>query len=344
MAVVRHRDWGRHIVRYAPAVYAVDQGARYAYQQLQRYRQELQRAQQVQRYRNKPYKERKDREDAKESAPMAGGVLTNQYDARTTYRRKRGNPRRRRRWVRFSRKVKAVTRDDLPTQVVFRTTSVGVSTVAIANSQNHISFALYGSDAGTIGWDDVQAIFADAVNVAPAGTTQANLELFWKTATIDISFRNTSVANTAKIDLYTVKFKDDVDATSYSSLSNIFSNTITSYPTMSGTTTAVNAAIRGVTPFMAPMFGSMCTVTSIKSFLLGVGECGTFKYTDKKHYTMTGEVTDSMMALRKYTTGFLLIVYPADATSTGVTSINVTAERKYFFVNQFADKVTISQT
>lgn len=279
-----------------------------------------------------------------EKGMAPSGVLTSDYDVGTTYRRRRGNRRRVRRWIRFSKKVQRVARDDLPTQVAFRTTSATVATVAAANTQNHVSFALYGS-SGTVGmFDDLSAIYTDALNVAPAGTVTAALEMFWKSATMDITMRNTSVANTAKVDIYTVAFKDDIDVAAYTTLSNLFSNSITSYPTMGGTTTAINAATRGVTPFMAPMFGTLATILSVKSYLLGLGEVGTFKFSSKKHFTLTGEEAGGMMALRKCTVGFLIVVYAADASSTGVTSINVTAERKYFFVNQFADKVTISGT
>lgn len=275
---------------------------------------------------------------------MASGVLTNQYDARTTYRRHRGNPRRRRRWIRFTKKVQAVARDDLPTQVVFRTSSNVLATAAAANSQNHTSYSLYGGDGAGGSWDDLLTLFTDSLAVAPAGTIASALELFMKTAHIEITMRNIAGSNTAKVDIYTIKFKDDIDAASYNSVSSIFSNTITAYPTLGGTTTALNAAIRGVTPFMAPMFGTMCTIVSVKSYILAAGEVGTFKYVDKHHFSCQGEEVDNMAALRKYTTGFLVVAYAADAQVATATTINITAERKYFFVNQFADKITVSGT
>lgn len=128
-------------------------------------------------------------------AVQSGQGVTDHFDARVIYRKKRMPRGRRRRWRSFVKKVNTVSERDLGTQtVVFNR----LSTVSNQTSGNQIfyDFGLYGLASTQFEYNDLKKIsdlYAAADNTVSKGLAVGpSSKIIFHSGVLDVTFRNSS--------------------------------------------------------------------------------------------------------------------------------------------------------
>lgn len=215
------------------------------------------------------------------------GFITNQYDVKTTYRKRRMPRFKKRRWMRFKRKVLYAGNSLAAKQVlVFRRV---LSPTAAANSQSVTSCFLYGKGAPTdspysgvdIGAGDCQDVW-DSWQNAPAMTASNHPgKIHFTSAVLDVELGNLGgegYNNSLTVDVYHVRCRKrppeqiSVKTQGFAELFNASLNSTTMPNMSSNNTTQLDDVQSGVTPFCAPSYCKYVEILSVKKVLLSVGQ------------------------------------------------------------------------
>lgn len=247
------------------------------------------------------------------TAGVLGGTNA---DMRSIYRRKRMPKSKRKRWVRFVKKVNAVADKDLGLRtVLFNDQMTQTNSTA---KQSTLTLALYAVRNASIGYlDDLKVIGGlenEANSTAVAGDTiSANTKMLFQSAVMDITIRNTTdrlktidagnpLLNTyeaapdaaIELDIYEV-YQREI-ASDSSSLFESLTAAFAAYDDkeIGGTGTGIGIDDRGASPFE---FGAQMGRHGIKilkktKFFIPNGQTITWQVRDPKRRKMTyGELT-----------------------------------------------------
>lgn len=217
------------------------------------------------------------------STPYNGVVTTAQQDAHQQYKHKRMPRRKRRRWVKFAKKVQYVQRGDLAMQTyVFNGTCRDAT--SDASPQGFVESHLYGQEGGGAGGraqgtGDLQNL----IGLYPDGVKR---RFYFDHAVHDLTFCNTSVATNGftpalEIDVYDVVYRD---GTSSQSLYELLESTAIkgTIDTIGSTLPDINQ--RGTTLFDFSAVSSVVRMKILKKtkVFLGAGLSATYQVRDNK--------------------------------------------------------------
>lgn len=221
---------------------------------------------------------------------FSGVGVTSNYDARGVYRRRRMPRRKRRRWGRFIKKVRAVNEKDMGTRTVVMNDSV---TVTNAQSGWHCcaTLALY-PQSSTKNWLNDLNVISQLENLAnptaAAGETiDKTSKIMFKSGILDLTFRNTTyktddvtVGAPVEVDVYELMMGKDAltGATGHASLSQVFADGTTDTLNIGGVGTEVTIQSRGATPFDIPAALSRYRIKIFKKKKYFLDPGGTFTY------------------------------------------------------------------
>jgi len=268
----------------------------------------------------------------------SGQGVTNQFDRKTVYRKKRMPYRKKRQWKRFVKKVNAALLKEVGTKTIIRNTQV--SAAWADDSQQALGVVLFGKDGLTdssirAGLDDMRQIFANDPDLSNP-TSQAH----FFSGVIDFTFTNMSELvgdasnnNTGlEIDLYELVFTKYVDN---AGLASMFIQAATNTDAINMLNPAVTINVRGATPFDLPDFLAQgVRILKKTKFFLGKGEVATYQYRDPKNFKMRRDVVDNAdenFAIPYKTRGFLFVgkgIPTPDATKV-LKSLQIGCTRKY---------------
>lgn len=251
--------------------------------------------------------------------------LTNQYDKKTIYRKRRMPRRRRRRWVRFARKTNAVVRKDLGTQSFVRSTTTTLTIAAgSATAQTSASATLYGF-AGFGGDAD------DMVQLDTASSESNFNKVLMCSAVLDVTFTNNG-STTLELDVYYVICRKDVPAALYDSINGTFTSTFTKQQTLPGIgVTALLSTTRGVTPFQNSIFCSYWKVIRKTKYILTGGQTGTYQLRDPKDWVYNVDMHNNRTATRGRTKGLLFVMKSTPDNSASASSLALGTIRTYSY-------------
>lgn len=259
------------------------------------------------------FKRRKMTHGRRRKGISSGRGLTFEHDRQFMYRKKRMPRRKKRRWLRFGRKVRAVADGTLGTRTVLFN-SQKQYTLSSANQQLSKNFTLYGWSSNDTNqpWHNDIAYIMNLENTgnptAAAGVTQGkDTKVLFKSGVLDLTIRNTSYQTdtpstivaeaTAEVDLYewvmgreaeldgvnigtgTTVFKtNDYAQTEYAITDN---NAVPS-------TTIVDLENRGATPFdcTAPLGDFRIKILKKTKFFIRGGQTITYQIRDPKNRTL----------------------------------------------------------
>jgi len=202
-------------------------------------------------------------------AVSSGQGVTDHFDARLIYRKKRMPRRQRRRWTGFVKKVKSAAERDLGTQTIVFNRLLSASNNV---SGNHIltDFGLYGLASSQFEYNDLAAI-STAFNNADNTTTKGlkvgpSAKLMFQSGVLDVTFRNSSTffdgtttraASELKleVDVYEMTCRMTSAETTgiiFPNLRGMFDQDSLQEDPIGGTGTEITRSARGVTPFDFP--------------------------------------------------------------------------------------------
>jgi len=246
-------------------------------------------------------------------AVTSGQGVTDHFDARLIYRKKRMPRRQRKRWVGFVKKVKAAAERDLGTgTIVFnRTLSASNST---GGSHIMSDFGLYGLKSSQFEYNDLKAI-ADAYALADNTTTKGlkvgpTSKLLFQSGILDVTFRNSSTffdgtttrsASELKleVDVYEMTCRlssAETTGTIYNNLRGMFDSDVTQEESIGGGAAEVARSNRGVTPFDFPFSLSRYGLKIWKKtkYQLSNGDTFTYQVRDpRRHVAEMDKLTNT---------------------------------------------------
>lgn len=223
-----------------------------------------------------------------------GSGVTIQHDERRQYRKKRMPKRKRKRWVKFVKKVNAVIDKNLGDKsIVLSATMTQIVTYGI---QNYGATVLYGSrgDAAKPA-DEVAIGSADIVRIMDNENPTAgyvNKKYHFSSAVMDVTFRNTPIPennetiNQIELDLYHYIVIRKTD--NFSTPAEIYDDVAGENPP-TGAWPSLGLQILGATPFALGRAGYYLRIIKKKKVLLPAYSCTTYQIRDPKNRTFSGE-------------------------------------------------------
>lgn len=259
--------------------------------------------------------------------------VTNEYQVKTVYRRKRMPRWKKRKWVAFSKKTKAVIESQLATKTMLLNDAYDVANAA--NLQVYSAFMLYGlygtDKNGFAGNSDIKRVLQ---NFMDNGTA------VFKSAVLDITMVNKS-AYPVEVDLYHVTmWKKNDDKNLDDSITRSVAETV-----VSGGTTALSLTTRGATPFDIPQIMRQTGMRILKKvkYFLGTGNCATYQIRDPRNrrFPMSqmpaGLATNEEYTQPGWTQGLLLVHKPVAGYQNQVATLSIGCTRKYAYCQLTSD-------
>lgn len=284
--------------------------------------------------------------------------VTVQHDTRQVYSRRRMPKRKRRMWKRFVRKVQWVDEKNLGTRTVLYNVSKTFTNVASGN-HGYLALCLYGwQSANTFStWVNDIKYSCNLENRADQTaandlTVATNARMFFHSAVLDVTMRNTTTTNgvldpqaTLEVDVYqmTASKEFHIDNVVYENLTDalnigtpgIYDNNV---PALGS---AVAISTRGATPFemtkALSIFGMK--VWKKTKYYIASGATITFQIRDPKRHVFYRDKMDGLLNGGNYpgVTKWFFIVFktvPGFTIGAGVNtteSLTVGVTRKYMY-------------
>lgn len=284
------------------------------------------------RSHTKTYKKRK----------FSGTGVTRQYDHTTQYVKRRMPRRRRRRWVRFVKRVHAANGKALGTKTVIRNSTIGTSWSGVSQVALYaILYGNHGTDDGTFfcGARDLKKL-SDADNQID----QISEKMMFHSGVLDITARNMG-DNQLEVDLYTVLLRTTEEARSDPPADVAIAENVPSI----GGLTGLTLGTRGVTPFDLPQLARQgWRIVKKEKYFLAPDDTFTKQMRDpRNHFLSVGKIQGSSgdYTMSKMTKMFILVVKNVVGSSVeeNANEIQVGVTRKYMYKvmtnNQDADGV-----
>lgn len=244
----------------------------------------------------------------KRSAPFP---ITGENDARSVYKRRRMPARRRRRWVRFQRKTKAVIAKSLAPSFLVRLRGETLTTVVDKQAwyQGH---SVLGMNSSHIYFQDGNALNARVAALASGGAYAPDRFIVsgWMCETQVVN----NGGSTAYIDMYYYRTKKDVP-TNFQG--NLFGSPVAVWDVgnaqIAGNVPAGGSLIDsndyGVTPFNNSMFAKYVQITRKVRVKLGVGGVTQVETRSGKDYYIAYEDMQGKAMAKWKTEGILMVAY-----------------------------------
>lgn len=274
-------------------------------------------------------------------------VLTNQYDYKTQYVKKRMPSRKRKTWVKFVKKVAAASRADLGLKTVVFNNSITQATGGLG-SQAAYGVHLYGIRGNSpginkqIGANDVLRLFANDPSIEQ-GTGPQNPrigKLLFQSAVMDVTLRNIGTV-TSEVDIYCCIHRKDV--ISGSVIVDDFEGSALELPINGGVpNTTLDISLRGVTLFDLPtgLSQSGITVLTKKKIILQPGNTSLIQHRDPKNHVIDmNRIRQCGYGARKLTYTVIFVHKPIVGSSPeDVSDLAIGITRKYSYYEQANNK------
>lgn len=279
----------------------------------------------------------------KTKKPTATNTVTAQYDTTMQYRKKKMPRRKKRAWIKFSRKVNAViskahgTKTAVFNGTCYRQIGAGV------NQQGIMGCFLYGKSGvwnqgggiAEVGLRDLYEMMKDR--------SDDNRKFMYSSAVLDLTAKNVGTAN-LEVDLYFVSFGEDL-----SEKGECFQEAVIA---AENETTTINVQYtglqlqqRGVTLFDLPVLTKALKmkIWNKRKYFLPVGQTFTYQYRDpKSHFIPQSRVKEFVsneaieagegQFIYPYLTRGVIVVFKKVTSEDGlVGDLNIGCTRKYCY-------------
>jgi len=284
----------------------------------------------------------------------SGGGITNQYDKKLVYSKKRMPYKKRKRWVKFIKKVNAVDERELGTRtVVFNKQGDFANT--IPGKQAFLSVALYPRSSTNAWANDLEAIYdAEAAGTATTGgIINRTTKFLFHSGILDITCRNVSYNNSdsatpvvpVEMDAYEIICKKELanEVNNFNTLTGAIQNVESDIPPIAGAGISIQLEDRGVTPWDLPLALSVYGMKILKKtkYFLGPGQTMTYQMRDPKRHQFTGQQIAEGTGCNqpKATRWVLFIAKAVPGYTIGVAGNEHTEQVKIGFTRKYMYKI-----
>lgn len=272
----------------------------------------------------------------------SGNGVTNQYDRRMIYRKRRMPRRRRSRWRRWKSKVHAVSEKDYGSRTVVRNNLISTNVLMNAAAENQHTrsvVGLYSCTAGVAYMNDMNEISQDT----DLGTTG---KAIFKSGVLDLTFRNISTRGdltvnpsiTLEVDVYEISIGVELGQFGRAfTLVGVFTEGAGDTSIIPGQATGLLSTDRGWTPWDFPSAISEYRLKIWKKtkYFLGENQTFTYQFRDPKRHVVDRQRMTSPGENLPGLTRYILIIYKPTPgyTYDGVDSYGLAIgnTRKYLY-------------
>lgn len=252
-----------------------------------------------------------------------GSVLSTQHDVVNRYRKKRMPKRRRRRWVSFVKKVRAVELAAQPLQFYGYQRTDRVT--GAVNLQTYNSYMIGGTTVTNN--DELYQIFQQAYSTLSIADASENI-IYMKSISLDIQITNTGLSGCI-IDVYKVVCRKTYNSavTVHGQYTGALGELAA--PSGGGSVTTTNPSL---TAFDAPNFCSYWKIISKKEILLGVNQTTTMQLRNARNKRIDGKLlSTSPQAIPGYTVAYLFMIrgVPEFSAVSRLAATDVTFAAQY---------------
>lgn len=253
--------------------------------------------------------------------------VTNEYQVKTIYRRRRMPRYKKKKWVSFYKKTSAVIDSRLATKTMLINDAYDVTNVI--NEQTfsaYMLYGLYGQDKnGFAGNSDVARVLQNY----PVTSTA-----IFKSAIMDMTLVNKGTIS-LEVDLYHVVFwKKNNDKN--------FDDTVTravAETDLTAGTTTLSLKTRGATPFDIPQIMRQTGMKILKKikYFLGAGNCATYQIRDARNRRFPTSALPANLAVNEefilpgWTQGIIVVHKPVAGFQNQAAPISIGCTRKYAY-------------
>lgn len=242
------------------------------------------------------------------------GVISTQRDFATRYVRKRMPRRRRKRWVRFGKRVQ---------HVIMQTQPLQTYTVDYAGAVKSFAVNLQTTDGQMLGGvspsnnDELLQVFKAVYGSALTISTIDKYKIFLKSMCLDVQLKNTGTS-TVIVDVYTLLCrKSDKDS---NRIDVSYTNAFAEQSAGSGGT--VSATNPSTTVFQNPLFCSMWKILGKKEMLLGAGQTSTLQMRIPYNRWLNGKLLENnLQAIPGLTRAYLFQMRGAPENNVGTARL-----------------------
>lgn len=299
-------------------------------------------------------------ETRKSSVRDYGGTTT-QHDHKTIYRSKKMPYRKKKKWVKFVKRVKAVEISDRAKQTILINTVTTADAAASAQAwmETHL-YPVNGNIPGTRDMDiiqedintyttkivggttsNVQASMETAVFTTRSSREDTRKELLMASGTLDVTYTNTGTFG-IELDMYTVSYPRQSQGTNGSFLSAVADNPtyVSPIPVDNAGTIVDSAAIsylnRGVTLFDVPygMSRTGAKIVKKEKFFIAPGNSITKNIRDPKNHNFRRTTPDTVYQYKNLTQSLVVCVKNIATTGTAQLTQKSTRSYKYTYEGQ----------
>lgn len=255
--------------------------------------------------------------------------VTNQYDVKNMYtrrrRRRRGGRRKFRRARRFAQSVQRVIQRQMGLKV--QTFVANFADAPTSTTQGFKGFMLGGAAGLANVSNDLNVIYTLEYTTPASVVTSV---LSFKSMVMDIEVVNTHATVTIVVDAYYVYVKHHVQESGFGSLDQAFATSVAQMGLITGGT-PLNPNQPGVTPWDASDFGSAYTIYRKQRLVLSPGQVASFLLKSNRVMNIEGNNVVNMFQLKGQKG--LLFVYSGVSTGAGVpaSSIGFNTSRSYHY-------------
>jgi len=279
---------------------------------------------------------------------IGGSGVTSQFDRKVQYRKKSMPRWKKRRWLKFVKKVRAASFGPRGSSTILRNDQL---TVAHSTGQAYAHFVLYGKDGiapatSRCGYDDMKSIVNNEI------TMDSTQKIMFTSGVIDITMSNNSSLEstdpnlnlTLEVDVYELVFTKQADALS---IGTMITDAETNTQPINVTQNQITLATRGATLFDLPdLLGRGIKILKKTKYILGKGDAATYQYRDPRNFYMRKDIIDNSddnFVVPWKTRGFVVVSKGiAQTGETGVFKVlNIGVTRKYMYKTLEPDNVDL---
>lgn len=249
--------------------------------------------------------------------------VTSQYDVKTWYKKKNMPRNKKKKWKKFSNKVKAVFNKQIaPTIFLYRTVA---SINASADQQAWASVMLFTADGAAPPNEDLQRI---SVGLKGSGGNQIASKFRFESGCLDLLMRNPGSVSML-VDIYTIYCRKDVPD-NYTSPVNLLTSLDNNASADANADAIIADTDIGFVPFSSPLFCSFFKVSKKRTLTLGAGSVSEIQLRDAKNRKLWGIDYVGKPCMRGWTKGYLLCIRGAyNGTTTPAVQLDIAYTRHY---------------
>lgn len=260
------------------------------------------------------------------------GVLTNQYNAGTIYKRRRMPRQKRYQWRRMVQKVNAINDKEYARQMTLIPYNES-NAPSNPNTQAHQGFGMYTCNGTGFMGDDLAIIF-NRISNGGAISVWDDYQVKFTSCVMDIFLQARSTnTNTIRVEVNYFQVTQDIPLIAGVSFRDLYAQGISSTPVQSSSTyLACSDTTPGIEPFDISKMTKYIKIYKKTEIILSPGQATSFQMRDAANHMIRGTDAARLLMLRGYRGFFYTCASFFNGTNQPGFALDTRVEKHYNYV------------